>query len=359
MLRIENLDLVHRDSAGGQHRALRDVSLTCPQQQIVAVLGPSGAGKSSLLSAIAGLQRPSSGSIRFGDEYWFGGPDSVEREPAARRIGMMVQSYALWPHMSVREHLAFPLEHGFGKVAAVERAALIDDMVAVLGLEGMETRCPAELSGGQQQRLALGRAMINRPRLILLDEPFSNLDPNKRRAVARDVRRLQRHFGMTVMIATHDHAEAGLIADSVAVLMDGILVQQGTPDALFHRPETRAVGEFMGELNVLPISAISNEQVRTPYFSLPRTVLQTPEALQSNPKWLAFRPGAVRLVTSDDELALRGRILEISSTGEMVHTLVAVGEARIIVKTIDRPPSGEGSDCRVAFPHGSAFLLSR
>lgn len=229
--------------------AVRDVSFSLPVGATTALLGASGCGKTTTLRLIAGLEMPDAGEIWL-DGICVAGPRTFV-PPERRRIGMVFQDYALFPHMSVAENVAFPLNH----VPAAERPRRVDAQLALVGLEAFAKRFPHELSGGQQQRVALARALVARPSLVLLDEPFSNLDAALRRSMREEVRRILRTAGVTGLFVTHDQEEALSLADRIAVMRLGEMVQIGTPHDVYLRPATREVAHFLGEANMLPAEA--------------------------------------------------------------------------------------------------------
>jgi len=259
--------------------AVNDASLEVETGTLLALLGPSGCGKTTLLRLIAGLERPHHGKIEVAGRTVES--DSVHLPPERRQVGLVFQEYALFPHLSVEDNVAFGLARG------TQRAARVKEMLGQVGLDGLGTRMPHELSGGQQQRVALARALAPGPRLIMLDEPFSNLDPALREGVRREVRRVLRAAEATAIIVTHDQEEALSLADEVAVMMDGRILQQAAPAELYRRPASRKVAEFVGDINVIAGRAIGRAVVcDLGTISVvddlygPADVLIRPEALQ-------------------------------------------------------------------------------
>jgi iron(III) transport system ATP-binding protein len=227
----------------GRITAVRDLELRVEQGHTLALLGPSGCGKTTLLRLIAGFERPNAGSVELGRRSLVGRGTFVA--PERRRVGMVFQDYALFPHLSVEANVAFGLPRGGDRRRA--RALL-----SLVGLDGLGSRMPHELSGGQQQRVALARSLAAEPELVLLDEPFSNLDPLLRVQVRADVRRILESLGTTAIFVTHDQEEALSLAGQVAVMLDGTIHQVGTPWEVYTRPASRHVAEFMGDANFLP-----------------------------------------------------------------------------------------------------------
>ena len=226
--------------AGRAHAAVQGVTLSLKAGDIGVLIGPSGCGKTTLLRAVAGLEPVAAGTIRLDGEVV--GSSGRSMPPEERRIGMVFQDYALFPHLSVGRNVAFGIH---GQPAAAQ-AARVREVLALVGLAGSESRFPHELSGGQQQRVALARALAPRPRLMLLDEPFSNLDVDLRERLAHEVRAILKAAGATALFVTHDQLEAFAIGDRIGVMESGRLHQWDDAYALYHRPATRFVADFIG-----------------------------------------------------------------------------------------------------------------
>jgi iron(III) transport system ATP-binding protein len=240
------LEVTGLEKRFGEIAAVDGVDLELAPGSICALLGPSGCGKTTFLRLISGLERPDAGRIAVGGEVLSDG--TTEVPPERRRIGMVFQDYALFPHLDVGGNVAY----GLGRGAPAGR---IGELLELVGLNDTERRPVHELSGGQQQRVALARALAPDPELILLDEPFSNLDASLRGRVREDVRRIISEAGVTALFVTHDQEEALSIAESVAMMRDGRVEQFGTPEELYSRPATRWVAGFLGEIEVLPGTA--------------------------------------------------------------------------------------------------------
>jgi iron(III) transport system ATP-binding protein len=230
----------------GGPRAVDGVTLEVAEGTLLALLGPSGCGKTTTLRLIAGLERPDAGDVWVGGRLVAGAGGWAP--PEQRRVGLVFQDGALFPHLTVAENIAFALG-GRPRAAQAARAA---DMLALVGLRGLEGRYPHQLSGGQQQRVALARALAPEPAVVLLDEPFANLDVALRVELREEVARILRAAGATAVLVTHDRQEALSLADHVALMLDGRLAQHGTPRELYGRPASRAVAGFVGEANWLP-----------------------------------------------------------------------------------------------------------
>src|SRR5262245_6887942 len=229
--------------------AVDGVSLDIERGEIFTLLGPSGCGKTTTLRLVAGLERPDGGEITLRDRLVASVPRRTFVAPHKRNLGMVFQSYAIWPHMTVLENVAYPLElRGIRRGAARERVARVLDLV---GLGGLEARQATLLSGGQMQRLALCRALVYEPDLLLLDEPFSNLDAKLREQMRIELRLLQRRLGITVLFVTHDQIEALSLSDRIAVMQGGRVEQVGAPRSLYDRPVSAFVRDFLGQTVVL------------------------------------------------------------------------------------------------------------
>ncbi|WP_332695075.1 ABC transporter ATP-binding protein, partial [Bosea sp. (in: a-proteobacteria)] len=227
----------------GTNHVLKDVNLAIEPGEFFAFLGPSGCGKTTLLRLIAGFNQADTGHVRIG------GKDITDLPPWKRNVGMVFQSYALWPHMTVRRNVAFGLEERGVKRAEVERR--VEAALGLVGLGHLADRRPSQLSGGQQQRVAVARTVAVEPKVLLLDEPLSNLDAKMRVQVRRELRDLQQRLGLTTIFVTHDQEEANTICDRIAVMSDGVVQQVGTPMALYERPANLFVANFLGTANIL------------------------------------------------------------------------------------------------------------
>ncbi len=233
----------------GADRAVDGVSLAVPRGRFLTLLGPSGCGKTTTLMSIAGLHRLDAGLIRVGDTVYTSVADGIFLPPEKRDIGMVFQSYAIWPHMTVAENVAYPLE-----IRKVDRAEIGDRVAEVLrlvGLAPMAEKLATQLSGGQQQRAALARAIVFRPRLLLFDEPLSNLDLKLREQMRVELKRIQREVGITSVYVTHDQAEALVMSDEIIVMSKGRVQQVGGPHDVYARPANRYVSDFIGVANLL------------------------------------------------------------------------------------------------------------
>ncbi|HET7701388.1 MAG TPA: ABC transporter ATP-binding protein [Candidatus Limnocylindria bacterium] len=243
VLTVESLHKTYTTDRGGVH-AVEDVSFTVEDGRFYTLLGPSGCGKTTTLRCLAGLERPQGGVIRLDDTVLSGDGRFV---PAFDRdIGMVFQSYAIWPHMTVFDNVAFPLRVGRERPSSAEVKRRVEEALALVGLEGLEDRPAPQLSGGQQQRLALARALVRSPKLLLLDEPLSNLDAKLRERMRIELRELQRRLRITTVYVTHDQSEALFLSHRIAVMQSGRIVQEASPRDIYAQPSSPFVADFVG-----------------------------------------------------------------------------------------------------------------
>ena len=337
-LSIESLTV----SYGGT-RVLDRVSLEVARGEMIALLGSSGCGKTTLLRAIAGFVVPDSGAIRVE------GHDIVGLPPEKRGTAMMFQSYALWPHMSVAANIGYGLRMRGWKKDAI--AARVDEMLALLQLEGFGPRPVTQLSGGQRQRVALGRALAVNPSLLLLDEPMSNLDYKVRLELRHELRALQQRIGITAVYVTHDREEALTLADRIAVIDAGRVVQFGTPEVVFHRPSSAFVAGFMGADNGLDLVERADG-----------TLVAASGGGEGRPVRAHFRGDAARLVAAADPvpadaLLLPGVVAQAFYIGQGYRYRVRAGGTEVWVHAAER--MDEGTSARVAVPRDALMLFPR
>ena len=235
--------------------ALKQVSLDVAPGEFLTLLGPSGSGKTTFLMILAGFETPSAGRLMSD------GVDITAQPAEARSFGMVFQGYALFPHKTVSQNIAFPLQ--IRKVPRDEIARRVASIIARVGLAGQEDKLPAKLSGGQQQRVALARSLVFEPSVLLLDEPFSALDKHLRGRMQEEVKRLHREFGTTFVFVTHDQSEALSLSSRIAIFNAGELLQSGTPEAIYERPASRFVAEFLGDINLLAIDSLDQAGIGT------------------------------------------------------------------------------------------------
>lgn len=247
-LAIKSLRKSYRDVV-----ALDSIDLEVQRGEFLTLLGPSGCGKSTTLAAIAGLDVPTSGSVTFRDQVLYDGDKGIFLPPEKRHFGVVFQSYALWPHLSVERNVAMPLE--LRRVPSAERKKRVAETLDLVGLSGYGKRYPGELSGGQQQRVALARAIVFKPPLLLLDEPLSNLDAQLRLQARSWLKNIQRELGLTTIYVTHDQEEALAMSDRIVIMRGGKIVQTGTPTEVYEQPRHAFAARFVGSANLISGSA--------------------------------------------------------------------------------------------------------
>jgi iron(III) transport system ATP-binding protein len=337
----------------GAMTAVDDVSFTIDTGTLVTLLGPSGCGKTTTLRLIAGLEQANAGRILIG------GADVTSRSPAERDVSMVFQSYALFPHLSVLDNVCYGLRSSrVPKRQAAEQAKVKIDLV---GLTGMESRLPSELSGGQQQRVALARAMVLEPKVLLFDEPLSNLDARLRRRVRDEIRSLQQSLGLTVVYVTHDQSEALAISDRIIVMNSARIAQDGTPRALYETPADRFVVNFMGEASIMPVT-IDTIDGDTAMVDWGGIRLQLPRrGLEPGAAELAIRPHAAKLTAGAPKSgALTGTIRRAVYGGDhMEYDVVLNGfsESLFVVDGRAGTPFSAGTSVSVALSDAGLALL--
>ena len=293
MISVENLSKVFGDVA-----AVNGVSLSVAQGEMLVLVGPSGCGKTTCLRCIAGLERPTSGRIRIGERVITAIEDGVFVPPEKRELGMVFQSYAVWPHMTVFENVAYPLRSLGVRGEELRRRVL--ETLRLVQLEPLAERYSSQISGGQQQRVALARSLVGAPKLLLFDEPLSNLDANLRLQMRIEIKELQRRLGFTAVYVTHDQAEAMAIADRIAIMEKGRLRQVGTPRDIYERPANSFVAGFMGTTNLFQGKVAAREAggalVRTP-SGVEVRVAQADGVAAGDAVWVSIRPEALEIRT--------------------------------------------------------------
>lgn len=305
---MADLILDHLTIRYGDVTAVNDVSIKVTAGEFLTLLGPSGCGKSTTLFAIAGLNKATSGSIRIGDRVLFDGSKNVSVPPERRDIGLVFQSYALWPHKTVADNLAFPLQ--LRKMGRAERDERIKEALSLVEMLPYAERFPFELSGGQQQRVALARALVYRPSLLLLDEPLSNLDAKLRERARVWLRELQERLNVTTIYVTHDQAEALAVSDRIAVMSMGHLRQLGTPHEIYERPKDAFVADFIGSSNFLKGKLLGRDGEYARVELADGTCIRalSGQASESGSLVVAVRPERLEIVAAAQENAVRAKI---------------------------------------------------
>jgi iron(III) transport system ATP-binding protein len=345
--RSASVEFRHVTKAYGGVVAVRDVSFTVETATLVTLLGPSGCGKTTTLRLIAGLEMTSSGQILIG------GADVTRRPATDRDVSMVFQSYALFPHMTVLENVCYGL-----RVSGQPRdrsIATAREGLALLGLAGFDGRLPSELSGGQQQRVAVARALVLEPRVLLFDEPLSNLDAKLRRRVREDIRELQQKLRLTVVYVTHDQEEALAVSDAIIVMDHAVIAQQGTPAELYREPTSRFVADFIGDANLVA-GTLRRLDERLGCIVLGGLELSLPHhGVAAGAVDVAIRPEAVRLTPDDGGApALAGTILKCAYLGShMEYTVGSVIGELFVVDPGVATPLAVGARVAISFAdHG-------
>lgn len=261
MLNVQGLNTEYVDGNNTCVRAARDVSFEVPAGKLFTLLGPSGCGKTTTLRSIAGLERPVGGSISVNGVTVFAADSKTFVPPNKRQFGMVFQSYAIWPHMSVFKNCSFPLEVGTKKYSKREIEQKVMRVLEAVGLDHIAERDATRMSGGQQQRLALARALVMEPKLLLLDEPLSNLDAKLRDKMRFELKRMQRELQITTIYVTHDQEEALALSHEIAVMREGQIVQKAPPREIYDLPNSKFVADFVGTTNFIDGTVLSSDEM--------------------------------------------------------------------------------------------------
>jgi putrescine transport system ATP-binding protein len=324
--------------------AVETISLDIFQGEFFALLGPSGCGKTTLLRILAGFERPDQGRVLLGGE------DITDVPPHRRPLNMMFQSYALFPHLSVEGNVAFGLKQD--GLAKPEIAARVEEMLALVRLEGLNRRKPQQLSGGQRQRVALARALVKRPRVLLLDEPLAALDKKLRGETQFELLHLKERLGLTFVIVTHDQAEAMTVADRLGVMNQGRLIQVATPSEIYEQPNSRWVADFIGDVNLIEGKVVTSDASGATLESAsagPLRAAAVADARSGDTVWLALRPEKIMIVRDTPESGVNravGEVREIGYLGDhsiykvrlhdgFVMTVTAANMTRLIERPIN------------------------
>jgi spermidine/putrescine transport system ATP-binding protein len=334
--------------------ALNDVSLTVKRGEFIALLGPSGCGKTTLLRCTAGFVTPTSGEIRINGI-------SMTGVPANRRpVNTVFQQYALFPHMTVVENVAFGPRRK--RLPATERNTLVSQALAMVGLEGLEGRYPRELSGGQQQRVALARAIVNQPAVLLLDEPLGALDLKLRKRMQVELKRLHRQLGTTFLFVTHDQQEALTMADRIAVMCDGAIVQLDSTSEVYRNPASRYVADFIGEANIIETRTGSHDFLEIP-GTTDATYRSSPDAAKAA---LMIRPEDIGIGTpppSVDATEVRATVIEKVFAGPSWRLFLVLPDGQELTAEPGHDPLIEqlvpGQDVEIWWPRRAARVLTR
>ncbi len=334
MLTVTGLCTDYVSDRGQVVRAAQDVTFEVPAGKLFTLLGPSGCGKTTTLRSIAGLERPRAGEIRVGNDVVFS--KDVFVPPNRRGLGMVFQSYAIWPHMSVFENAAFPLRVSSKRISRQEIRERVTRVLKTVDLGDLAEREATKLSGGQQQRLALARALVMEPRILLLDEPLSNLDAKLRERMRFELKRLQRDLGITTVYVTHDQSEALALSHSIAVMNAGRIEQIGSPREIYERPHNQFVADFVGSTNFLEARVLEPAgefyQVSSQIGGM--KVRATEPLARDEIVTISVRPEDIELSELKKEGAntWEGTVYQKVFLGESVDFVVTIGEHRLQCK---------------------------
>jgi iron(III) transport system ATP-binding protein len=358
---MPEVQIEHLTKSFGSTLVLDDVTFGAENGQLVTLLGPSGCGKTTTLMSIAGLETPDRGTITCGGVQFFDADAKVQLPAEVRNVGIVFQTYAVWPHMTVAGNVAFPLE-----VRRRPRSEISRRVTEVLDLVEMgpySTRYPYQLSGGQQQRVALARALAHSPDILLLDEPFSNLDAKLRERARIWFRALQRRLQLTTVFVTHDQDEALSMSDRILVMDQGRIAQEGTPEEVYRNPTTPFVADFVGQCNLLDgvVESIGDHCLVVGSNELKLSVaVDRAEWPVATPVTLAVRPESIHLrsasVQTGESNAFSGRLESTSFFGDHFRSEVVIGSLRLAILSRTRPPDG---DVVVTIDPGDVVVLRR
>ena len=340
--------------------ALDDVNLTIPANRIFTLLGPSGCGKTTLLRCIVGLEAPDSGEIRIGGEVFFSGEKGISTPPEKRGLGMVFQTYAIWPHMNVFDNVAYPLQVQGESRAATQRK--VTEALRFVKLDGFENRPATKLSGGQQQRVALARALVAEPKVILFDEPLSNLDAKLREETRKELKAFLAKLHITAVYVTHDRVEALALSDSIAVMKAGRIVEVGSPQKIYFDADHRFVADFIGRANLVQAKVAAQENGHTIVDSgLGRLACQHRDFAVGTDVTLCLRPEFIRIARGEGGNArniVNGRVDSLVFVGEAYEAEIQAGNELLLAKTHPDVPLKEGEAVSFALDPEHCLLVA-
>jgi len=360
-IRIRNLSKNYY-SEGKRIAALDPVDLTIPADRIFTLLGPSGCGKTTLLRCIVGLEIPDSGEIAIGDEVVFSSARNLSVPPEKRGLGMVFQTYAIWPHMNVFDNVAYPLQTRNEPKEEIRRK--VQKTLHFVQLDGFENRPSTKLSGGQQQRVALARALVAEPKVILFDEPLSNLDAKLREETRKELRRFLTELKITAVYVTHDRIEALSLSDSIAVMKNGRIVEAGTPWEIYFDSDRHFVADFIGRANFIEGKAAA---VDGPYTMIdsaigPIACRKKTEAAEGTAVMVCIRPEFMRVLKGDDaggRNIFRGKVESLVFVGDAYEGEIRIGQTVLVFRIEPTTTVREGEEIALHFdPRHCSILLN-
>lgn len=360
-IRIRNLSKNYF-SEGKTIKALADVDLTIPANQIFTLLGPSGCGKTTLLRCIVGLEIPDSGEIAIGDDIVWSKEKNIFIPPEKRGLSMVFQTYAIWPHMNVFDNVAYPLQtHRQGKEGIRRR---VQKTLRFVQLDGFENRPATKLSGGQQQRVALARALVAEPKVILFDEPLSNLDAKLREETRKELRRFLTELKITAVYVTHDRIEALSLSDALAVMKDGHIVEIGTPNKIYFDSDHRFVADFIGRANLIEgtVRAVKNSNLIIDSDIGEIVCKKSVDISTGDGVTLCIRPEFIRLEASEgrhNRNIFRGRVESLVFVGEAYEGEIRIADRRLIIRIEPTNSVKEGDEIAISFEPDHCFAVSK
>ncbi len=337
------------DSRRGRVEALRGIDLEVAEKEFCVLLGPSGCGKTTTLRSVAGLERPDAGELKIAGNLVNSPSLGIYVPTEKRDIGMVFQSYAIWPHMNVFNNIAFPLIKGRKKIPRERIAEKVHNALKLVQLDGLGDRPATDLSGGQQQRVAMARAIVTEPKILLMDEPLSNLDARLREQMRVELKKITKAVGVTTLYVTHDQAEALSLGDKVCVMHDGEIIQMGTPHEVYAKPANLFVAQFVGEMNFVKATVTGPGQVESPLGVIP---VRVPAGVKVGaPVTLAIRPEHVTLNANNGSPApMRGKIMSKNYLGDAALIEIEVNGVTLMAKLAGDTPIGAGEPAAIELP---------